>query len=447
MSKEFGHDANGTNPFFAVANKTVTRRTALAGIGALLATTAAACAAGGSSDDKNSSGGTVTLKFQSLAYQQETVAATAAIVEAWNKANPKIKVDLVQGSWDSVHDQLVTQFQGSSAPDIIHDESADMTGFAKQGFLADLTKYLDADVKSDVSADIWKTVTVDGKIIAAPTLLQSYVVFANSAMLSAGGVSAKGADLSWDDFATYSKKLTTGGNFGLGWGLKQPTASVMSLSLNYDGLFFKGGGKPTFSMGDNEKQVVKRMKDMMYVDKSIDPATITQGGSDILPGFYAGNYAMIVGGNYVAQQIKSDAPAGFKWEVLPPLKGTSTAQAANPQTLSVPAESKNIDKAAKFINFFMKAANLGAVGEGDWLIPTTKSAREFVATKTGGADGWTQTLAGADTLTEAPFQIADDYPQWKDQIATPALQEYFADKIDLAALTTKLSDGWKQVSK
>ena len=61
---------------------------------------------------------------------------------------------------------------------------------------------------------------------------------------------------------------------------------------------------------------------MAYDDKSIDPASLTQSSSDVLPGFYAGKYAMVVGGNFAAQQILEQAPKAFQWEVLPPLKGT-----------------------------------------------------------------------------------------------------------------------------
>ena len=145
--------------------------TALLAAGALV--TLAAC--GGNSDDSGSGSSTekVTLKFQSLAFQKTTVAATKKIVADWNAANPNIQVEYVQGSWDSVHDQLVTQFQGGTAPDIIHDESADITGFVNQGYLADLSPYLSKDTKDAVSPGVWDTVSKDGKIYAAPTLLQS----------------------------------------------------------------------------------------------------------------------------------------------------------------------------------------------------------------------------------------------------------------------------------
>ena len=94
----------------------------------------------------------------------------------------------------------------------------------------------------------------------------------------------------------------------------------------------------------------------------------------------------------------------------------------------------------------MKADNLAAVGQGDWLIPTTKAARDVIEKTTGGKDGWTQTLASGEELTKAPFQSVENYPKWKDQIATPALQEFLANKIDLAGLGKKLNDGWGQVN-
>jgi len=422
--------------------------TALLAAGALV--TLAAC--GGNSDDKSSGSGDsnekVTLKFQSLAFQKTTVAATKKIVADWNAANPNIQVEYVQGSWDSVHDQLVTQFQGGTAPDIIHDESADITGFINQGYLADLSPYLSQETKDAVSQGVWDSVSNDGKVYAAPTLLQSYVVFANSALLEQAGISTTGDSLSWDDLAANAKKLTAAGKYGLGWGLKSPTATVLNLGMNFDAKFFDGSGKDAkATIGDAELEVPKRIHAMAYDDKSIDPTSLTQSGSDVLPGFYAGKYAMVVGGNYAAQQILEEAPKGFQWEVLPPLKGTSTKQAANPQTLSVPAEGKHIEQSAKFIDYFMKAENLAAVGQGDWLIPTTQAARDAILKATGGKNGWQQTLASGNELTKAPFQSVENYPKWKDQIATPALQEYLANKTDLATLGKKLSDGWGQVNQ
>lgn len=390
----------------------------------------------------------ITLNFQSLAFADTTIAATQAIVDDWNAKNPNVQVNLVQGSWDSVHDQLVTQFQGGTAPDIIHDESADIAGFAEQGYLADLTPYLDKSVKDGITQDIWDSVTSsDGKIVAAPTLLQTYVVFANTDALAKAGVSAPTGDtMSWDDFQSMAKKLTVGDQFGLGWGLKSPTATVMNLALGFDGGFFNADGTK-IDVGSAELEVPKRIHQMAYDDGSLDPVSLTQSGGDVLPGFYGGKYALYVGGNYIAQQLTESAPEGFNWEVLPPLAGSdNAAQAANPQTLSVAAESKHVKEAAQFINFYMSGDNLSKVALGDWLIPSATAARDAILASTNGDDGWAQAIASGNDLKKAPFQSATNYPQWKDQIATPALQQYLANAISLDELQKQLTDGWASVN-
>jgi multiple sugar transport system substrate-binding protein len=420
------------------------RRLVLATAAVLLA----GCATAPVGPEVDESVGPITLRFQSLAFQEPSVVATERIVATWNAAHPDVQVQLTQGTWDSVHDQLVTQFQGGTAPDVIHDESADIAGFARQGYLADLGPHLSEETRASVQQGVWDAVTVDGQIVAAPTLLQSYVVFANTTMLEQAGVTIPTSPTwTWDELAAAARRTTTPERAGLGWGLRQPTATVMSLGLNFGGTFFTGtGDAATVQVRDAELEVPRRIHEMAHVDRSLDPTSLTQSGSDVITAFLDGRYAMVVAGSYLAQQLAESAPPGFAWRVLPPLAGTSPDQAANPQTLSVPADSPHVEQAADFVEFVMQAENLAAVAQGEWLIPASEPARDAVAAATGGQNGWEPTLAGARYLTTAPFQAVADYPQWKDQIATPALQRYLGNQSDLATLQRELTDGWAQVS-
>jgi multiple sugar transport system substrate-binding protein len=421
----------------------MTRQRWAAGLAAVLvATGLTACGSGGS---KN---GVVTLRFQSLAFQKPTIAATKNIVNRWNADHPKIQVKLSQGSWDSVHDQLVTQFVGDTAPDIVHDEAADINEFAQEGYLADLTPYLSDTLKGSVPQGVIDAVTVNKRLVAAPTLLQSYVVIANTDLLKKEGIDIpSGSSLSWDQLRSMAKQATSGKKYGLGWGLKQPTAALMSLALNFDGTYFSGNGRQaSVKVGDAEKQVPGRIHAMAYDDRSIDPVSLTQGGTDVLPSFYAGKTAMVVQGNYVAQQISEEAPKNFHWAILPPLRGSSTDQAADPQTLSVSAASKHVKDAAEFLKFFMQSDNLAALGQGDWLVPSTRGARGVVEQQTKGADGWAATLAAASTLVEPAYQRAANFPRWRDQIATPTFQQYLQNKIGLGTLGDRLRTGWNDVN-
>lgn len=416
-------------------------------LGAVLALTGGVVTA--ATTTAGASGEPVELTFSTFAFQEETVAATDAIVAAWNEANPDIQVEVIYSSAESVQDELTTQFAGGTAPDIIHHESSGMLTFAEQGYLADLTPYLSEEVTADVSEGIWSAVTAsDGSIIAAPTLLQSYVVFANLDAIEAAGLEVPaGETMTWDDFAALAQGLTTDDAYGVGWGLKSPTAAIMNLSLGFGGDFFTGTGEEaTMEVADAELEVPQRIYDLAYTDGAMDPVSMTLGGTDAVNGFVAGDYAMFVGGDYLARQIMTAEPE-FTWDVLPPLAGSVGAeQAANPQTLSVNIDSEHPEEATQFINFVMQADNLAQLAEGDWLIPSSTTAREALLESTGGENGWDQVLASGDHLVAAPFQFATNYPQWKDQIATPAFQTFLNGGGDAEALASELTDGWSQVS-
>nr|WP_296069442.1 sugar ABC transporter substrate-binding protein [uncultured Actinoplanes sp.] len=394
-------------------------------------------------------GGKVTLKFSSYAWQDPTVAATKDIVAQWNAAHPDVQVEYVPVDPESVHDKLVTQFAGNSAPDIIHDEAADIASFVKQGYLADMSKLIPADLKSSVPQGIWDSVTFNGGIYGAPTLLQSYAVFANQQMLEKAGVAAptEAAPWTWDQFQAAAKKLSTGGAFGLGWGLKSPTSAVLSLAMNFDGKYVSGAGQDSkLTWGDGEQQIPRRIHDMLYTDKSMAPGTVAMNGSEVLPGFFAGKYAMIIAGNYTSQAMTTDAPKGFRWAMLPMLKGTSQAQAADPQTLSIAAQSEHPDEAAQFIAFYDNAQNLSRLAQGDWMIPASGAAADLVAKDTQGKNGWAAMATMGKHLTVAPFQSATPYAQWKTETATPAFQQYFANKTTLDQLGQQLTDGWAKAA-
>jgi ABC-type glycerol-3-phosphate transport system substrate-binding protein len=416
----------------------------------------AACGGGGTAGTTASPAGSaaatqaapITLQFASFAWQKATVDAHKKIVADWNAAHPNITVNIVTVDVNSVHDKLLTTFQGGTAADIIHDESADIGGFAGQGFLADLTPLVPADLKADIPQGIWDTVTFDKKIAGVPTILQTYSVFVNKKTLADAKVTLPTASSpwTWDQFAQVAKQLTTADRFGVGWGLKSPAATVMSMSLNFNGLFFYNeGGKNVVRFGPAEQQVLKRIRDLAYTDKSLSPTTLGQSGPDILPGFFAGKYAMIVGGNYVAQQMVEQAPAGFEWAMLPLLKGDTQAQSANPQTLSISKQSKNPKEAMQFIAFYMQGQNLANVAIGDWLIPVSGAAAKAVTATTGGKNSWDVNVASTPSLKLAPFQVLDAYAQWKSQIAQPAFQQYFANKMDLDTVGKTLIDGWVKV--
>lgn len=413
----------------------------------IAALTLAAC--GGGDDDGASGDGPVTLEFQSLSDQPAAIAATESIVAEWNEANPDVQVEIVPAGWDGIYDKLITQFNGGAAPDVIHYEAASIVPFARDGYLADLSEYMSDERRSDIPEGILDSVTVDDQVVAYPTELQSYMVFANTALLEEAGVEVPTGDtMTWEQLREIAQATTAGETYGLGWGLASPTAAFMSFAPGFGGTFFEGSGTDaSIIIGEGELAVPELVHTMAFEDETVLPVTLTQSGSEVLASFYAGQIAMTIQGSFQAANIATDAPEGFEWTVLPPLEGPAGAgQAANPQTLSVNIDSEYVEESAEFIEFFTETENLAALNEADALIPATTSAQEYMSENLGDENGWATILSSGQHLVSAPYLFVDAYAQWKDTVATPAFQRYLAQEIDTAGLGTQLEDGWAEIT-
>lgn len=410
-----------------------------------------ACALGGGEPAEEATAApdeVVQLDYLSMAYQDSTVTAVETMVEQWNADHPETQVNLAFGSWDSSLDQLVTSFQAGDAPDIIHNEAGNMVSFSRQGYLADLAPLLSEETTSAVPDAVWDSVTVDGQITGVPLMMQTYVVYANTTAFEEAGIEVPtGEEMPWDDFQQLATDLTTEDRYGLGWGLRQPAATMMNMAMGFGGTWFEVGdeGAAEITVTEAELEVPTRILEMKEAG-AIDPITLTQGGSDTLPGFLGGDYAMVVGGNFLAEQLSAGAPEDFEWTVLPALAGSAgPVQAANPQTLSVAAESEHPDRAAQFLEYAMAPENLSAMAAGDWMIPTTEAAlTESVAARTD-VPQWEPLLATGSGLAGAPFTQVTNYAQWKDQYATPLFQQFLAGSLSVEELQTRLVEGWESL--
>ena len=326
-------------------------------ITAVLAAAAAAMlalAGCGSSSNSSSDNGPVTIKFVSLAYQPPTVAAVKKIVDSFNASHPKIKVQLVQGSFDTINDQLVTQFQGGTAPDVFHSQASLISNFEQQGYLADLKPYLDKNLVSSVPGGVLSTVSDGEKIYAAPTLLQSYVVFANTDLLKAAGATVPtGSSMSWDQFQALAKQATSNGHFGLGWGLKsadggrdEPVAELRRQVLLRFGIGHQDLGRrqrAASAYADGADAAAGQVA----VAGDAHPI-----GADTLPGFYA---RQVRDGGRRRLHRAVDRRAGAEDVPLDRAAGAVRnvgAPSGRPADLSVSKQSKHVEQAAEFINYY-----------------------------------------------------------------------------------------------
>ncbi|MEV5311323.1 sugar ABC transporter substrate-binding protein [Streptomyces sp. NPDC052610] len=398
----------------------------------------------GDGGDDGDGDGRITLRFQSLAWQQESVEANKELVAEWNASHPDVRVEYVQGSWDSVHDQLLTSFEGGEAPDIIHDASDDLADFAYGGYLADLTDLLSDRLKTDIPRHTWDTTTFGDGVYGVPFLQEPRVLIANATWLKESGVRIPTPEdpWSWEEFRAVTRRLAGEGKYGVAWPLKEPVSATLNLSLSAGGRLFHrdADGRVTVRFEAADEVVPRTVHDQVATDRSASPTTLGSGGSDTLPGFFGGRYAMVPLGFSYRQQIAQQAPEGFDWQVLPaPAGADGLAQGVSPQTLSIAEDSPHKKEAAAFVDFLLRPENMVRLALGDWMLPTGTEALKDPALRTAEHD-WATGTALAAHLRSAPAQSVRGYPEWKDKVATPAFQEYYSGAIGLDELRRRLEE-------
>ncbi|MFF2701209.1 ABC transporter substrate-binding protein [Streptomyces cyaneofuscatus] len=425
--------------------RALARRAAAAA--AVLALLLTGCSGG--TDDGRDADGTIRLRFQSLAWQKESVDANKQLVKEWNAAHPDVQVDYVQGSWDNVHDQLLTSFEGGEAPDIIHDASDDLADFAYGGYLADLRPLLPERLKADIPEQSWRTTTFDDGIYGVPFLQEPRVLIANTEILKASGVRIPTPERpwSWAEFRQVAKELTGKGRYGVAWPLKEPVSVTLNLGLSGGGQLFHRDpdGKAELRFEEGDRVVTGTIHDQVNTDRSAARTALGMGGSDALPGFFGGRYAMLPLGFAYRQQVVEQAPEGFAWTVLPAPAGSGgLAQGVSPQTLSVAEDSPHKEEAVAFIDFLLRPPNMVRLARGDWMLPTGTTALAHPSLHTT-ENGWATGTALAGQLRPAPAQTVRGYPEWKDKVATPALQEFYSGAIGMDELRKRLVDDGNRV--
>ncbi len=380
------------------------------------------------------------IRFVSLAWQEGAIATNRSIVNEWNTLHPDMEVEYIQGTWNSADDYLVTAFETGDVPDVFHYESSVIINYAMRGYLADLGPYISPEMKSDILDVAWATVTrPNGEVGGIPFLVESLVVLYNKTLLEQAGIVPPtiAHPWTWDDLRAAARALTRDTNgdgrvdtYGAAFGLRNSANIIMNTSISFGGSFFtKDDGQFVVKVNDEEKKLLRTIVDMLYTDKSASPAGIGETGAGMIPGFFSGRYAMLVGiGSWGRQQLVENAPKEFRWGVMPPLVAKTQAYGASTQTLSVPKKSKRIKEAMMFIEFMLSSKNMARLALNDWMIPARRSCLSMPAFR-DSVGGWDVTCSAVSTLGVGSWLGAPGYVEWKSRVANPVLQELFAGRL------------------
>jgi multiple sugar transport system substrate-binding protein len=403
------------------------RRAIVAAVGLTLAAGIAACSSGGSSSTtspSSSSSPSSSAAAITAALQQPTTLTvwawapqSKAIVTAFEKQYPKVKVNLVNaGTSTTEYTKLQNAIKaGSGAPDIAQVEYYALPQFALEGSLANLNTLGLGGLKSDFSTAVWDSVDINGDVVGLPQDTGPMALFYNKTIFDKYNIPVP---TTWAEYAADAKKLHTENP-------KEYLANDTGDPGFVTSMIWSAGGHPytvsgtkdiTINLQDPGSQKFANLWGPLISDGLLDP--ISSWSSQWYTGLANGSIAALVTGAWMPVDLETGVPSGKgDWRVAPEPEWTA-GQAATAEnggsSDAILSSSKNQLAAAGFLQFMDvgQGAQISAA-DGDFpaanSILSSSSFLDATPAYFGGQKINTVLAQAADTVlpgwTYLPFQV------------------------------------------
>ena len=354
-----------------------TRRQFLIGAGLAAAAASgglAACAPGGggnSGGSGNSGGGQGGTANLALAWWGNPVRNknTQAMIDAYTKANPNVKLSPQPGEFASYWDKLATQTAGGTAPDIIQMDMAYIAEYGTRGALLDLGK-VDTSKFVEGTVDSGK---INDKLVGVNAGINSALFFANPKVFEKAKM-----DLPDDTTWTWDQLIEVGAEVASKANVPFGVAGMVGSDALF-GTFVRQRGKELFTpdgLGFDEADA-QAWYDLMVKGQKAKalgtPEQISEESAKPL------DQSAIVVERAAMQYYNSNqleaVSAAAGGELMEMLRGPSTTGKATDRKTwykasmlwSASAKTKNPDAAIAWINWFannQEAANIDKAERG-----------------------------------------------------------------------------------
>ncbi|MFE4693895.1 extracellular solute-binding protein [Streptomyces sp. NPDC056749] len=147
-------------------------------------------------------------------------AAIEELVEDFNRTHPGIRVDPGGGVLaDAMLQKITAALASGSFPDIAYVFGSDLASVARSPSVVDMTDTMRSTPRIDFWDPAREAVTLNGRVRAAPALLDALAVVCNKKLFEDIGLPLPRPGWTWDEFVATARRLTAAGSgrFGTGW--------------------------------------------------------------------------------------------------------------------------------------------------------------------------------------------------------------------------------------
>jgi multiple sugar transport system substrate-binding protein len=366
---------------------------AVIGLAGVSAFALAGCAAGPAAEDE----GPVTITYSNFISNAGNEDNLAKIVDAFEKANPDITVDVTTLPYADYGTALQTDLAAGTQADVFDIDGVSNYGpLQANGVLAPL----DGVDTSVYNTGLVEQYATDGVQYGLPTSFSDVVLYYNKDLFDAAGVDYPTADWTWADETAAAEKITDAAA-GV-WGDHQP----VSYNEYYKVLVQNG---ESFLNADGTKVAFNTPGGIEAAHWLVDKSGTTmptieqgQGTADFDTNLFKdGKLGMLHTGIWVFGAF-ADTPAN--WDIAVEPGNTATANAVFSNAVGVSATSKHLAAAQKWAEFLSSSDDEVNVRlDSGWELPTiADTAKLNTYLEKGKPDNRQAVFDAAEKVAPAP---------------------------------------------
>ena len=301
-----------------------------------------------------------------------------AIIDAFMKANPDIKIEVEVLPSGEIHKKFLATFASGNGPDVLRVEPSILPVLIKASALKPLDEYL-ADWDEATRNDFfdWNGTVADGKKMVLPIAANVFTLLYRTDLFAEKGLQPP---KSWAEMTEVAKALTTSDRWGFAYALGREGNYAQALIPPFvwgaGGEILDQDGKAAFNDAHGV-DAFTYLYDLAHTHKVAPTEVNTFNLEDVMQGFMAGNYAMIIDGANRYSTIQGSDTVKGKVGIahIPSQSGDKPAPsyATGGWMLGLNARSEKSEAGAKFIKFYAgkQAQTILAEVAGDF--PARKS--------------------------------------------------------------------------
>lgn len=375
---------------------------------------------GGTSDD-----GRTVITFWHFQSEPGQKKALMEQIEAFEEANPNLKVELQDLNWNDGKTKLLAAFNSNTAPDVLELGSDWVAQFSSAGVLADQGK-LGGDNSARFSAGVLSPGQWQGGIYAWPWTTDTRVLFYNKELLAAAGVDTTRTDTLWSDVLDKAEKVRVVNQQVYGFGANGSDRHRLYKKILP--FFWSNGGEVLNEKGAsvvNSRENVEALD--MYLTLARSGFIDSQKGLDQL--FLSGKLAYWISGPWLVDRIAKDNPKlKYGLTILPSFTGKAAVSFAGGEYLAINEASRHKAEAKALITF----------------LTSPKQALEFAKSLPGGTTPADMSVANDSFLQSPARKVFTDqlrsarmtpvHPKWLE------IEEIVEDEVSAALLGQKSAE-------